>query len=436
MIVPKVYTMDGVIFFYLTLHDRLIIVGQNGIDAVDIAIIGAGPIGSYTAWRLSKLGYSVKIFEDHSEAGRPEQCAGLVNKHMFELPGLNDVLPTVHLHDIIGADIYSPSGNVLGLRANRVKAISMDRALFDKTILRNAVNAGAEVELTRRVMKVENKDKNGFLLKTKGIGGNKDLTSNWLLGCDGSSSTIVRDLEFNRPMNTIPGVAMQVEVQNGEVPKDIVGVFTGEDTAKGFFAWSVPAGSSSSMRIGLAAEDGISLNRGYRALTSDTRLKSWLGSDDSKISNISMNFGPVPMGSPKTLTKGNAIILGDSAGMAKPTSGGGIYPGLMAVNDLANSIDNVGEFNQQAIEGFKASWLSGYGKELERSRFFRNIISQVKDEEIEEVIMRLSDPELLKVINEEGDIDHPLRLALTLIRKDTSLLKLIPRFLPHMRKMI
>jgi geranylgeranyl reductase family protein len=429
-----IYFGWGNVFLWNSIWSRMM-GGLNSSKDADIAIIGAGPIGSYTAWRLAKLGYSVKIFEEHPEAGRPEQCAGLVNRRMFELPGLDGILDAVNLHEIIGADIFSPSGKSLKLRAGKVKAISMDRALFDKMLLRNAVEEGADLDLMRKVVSIIKKE-NGFELQTTGIGGRSSMTCNWLIGCDGSSSIMPRDLSFDRPLSVIPGVAIQVEIDQGKVPQDLVAVFTGEETAKGFFAWAVPAGGPTSMRIGLAAESGEALNRGYRSLFHDERLKEWLGTKKTLFGKVSLNFGPVPMGSPRKIIDGRALIIGDAAGMAKPTSGGGIYPGLMAVNDLANAIENEGELDQNALEGFRTSWLTGYGKELDRSRFFRRIISQVKDDEVEEVVDRLSDPELMNIINEEGDIDHPLRLALLLIRKDPTLLKLIPRFLPHMRRLI
>ena len=405
----------------------------------DIAIVGAGPIGSYAAARLSRSGYSVSLFEDHTEVGRPEQCAGLVNRGMFELPLLDQVLDEVKLHEITGADIYSPAGRRLELRAGRVKAISIDRARFDKVLFRMAVYSGATPVISAKVERIEQNGDPGFLVHHRGVNGKGVLKARMVLGCDGTSSVVRRDLKLDRPLDVIPGVSMQMEIIRGEVPDDIVGVFTGKDTAKGFFAWAVPAGSSSSLRIGLASETGETLRKGYTALQKDPRLAEWLGTDVNGLdlgSRLSFNIGPVPMGSPRTLISGNAVILGDSAGMAKPTSGGGIYPGLMAGDELAMSVETTGDISPDALEGFRSSWQAGYGKELSRSRFFRKIIREVEDAEIEDVIERFSDPDLLEIINKEGDIDHPLRLALLLIRKDTSLLKMIPRFLPHMRHLM
>ncbi|MGA1866474.1 MAG: geranylgeranyl reductase family protein [Thermoplasmatota archaeon] len=412
---------------------------MNATSTADITIIGAGPIGSYAAWMLSRRGFSVTILEEHPETGRPEQCAGLVNRTMFDLPELDRLLDNVRLNDIIGADIYSPAGNSLALRAGKVKAVSMDRARFDKQLFRNAANAGAETMLSTKAIDVERKEDDRFKVHYKGLSGEGAIDTRLLIGCDGASSSIRKHLSIDKPLSTLPGVAFQVEIENGKVPRDLVAVFTGKETAKGFFAWAVPAGTETSMRFGLAAEDGLSLKNGWERLQQDKRLFEWLGFDDGRrglTGIISFNLGTLPIGSPRTIISGNALILGDSAGMAKPTSGGGIYPGLMAVNDLINSIEESGDISQETLRMFHNSWLSGYGKELSRSRFFRKLISQVEDGEVEDVVKRLSDPELLKIINCEGDIDHPLRLALLLIRKEPSLLKMIPRFLPYVRNMV
>jgi len=409
----------------------------TGRERFDAVVVGAGPVGSYTAWMLSEHGYAVALIEEHQEIGRPEQCAGLVNRGMFDLPGLGDILDEVKLNEIHGADIFSPSGRILPLRAGRVKAVSIDRARFDKAISRKAAASGAHIFTSTKMRGVSRSE--GYLeLSAEGINGKETIRGGLLIGCDGASSTVRRAMGFETLLSVIPGAAVQVEIGSGSIPQDLVAVLTGERTARGFFAWAVPAGSKTSMRIGLASDFGTDLRNGLESLFRDPRISGWLGIDEEnapELNPVSWNYGPVPMGCPRTIIKDRVVILGDASGMAKPTSGGGIYPGLMASERLVASVIETGELSNRSLGSFKIKWDSGYGRELARSRFFRKMISQVKDEEVEEVVSRMSDPDLLKIINDEGDIDHPLRLALMLVRKDPSLLKLIPRFIPHMRKL-
>ncbi|MBT4407950.1 MAG: FAD-dependent oxidoreductase, partial [Euryarchaeota archaeon] len=56
----------------------------------DVVIVGAGPVGSFAAWKLSEKGHKVLLLEEHSEIGRPFQCAGLVTPKVMEMVGLHD----------------------------------------------------------------------------------------------------------------------------------------------------------------------------------------------------------------------------------------------------------------------------------------------------------------------------------------------------------
>ena len=44
----------------------------------DVIIVGAGPTGGRTATHLASLGHRVLMLEEHTEIGRPFQCAALV----------------------------------------------------------------------------------------------------------------------------------------------------------------------------------------------------------------------------------------------------------------------------------------------------------------------------------------------------------------------
>ncbi len=51
---------------------------------MEIVIVGAGPIGCYTAQLLKNCKIKTRIIEEHKEVGKPIRCAGLVGKQVFE----------------------------------------------------------------------------------------------------------------------------------------------------------------------------------------------------------------------------------------------------------------------------------------------------------------------------------------------------------------
>jgi len=70
-----------------------------------IVIVGAGPIGCYLGQLLKQAGFDPLILEEHSEVGRPVQCAGIVGRRVFEdlkiKPSEKSILNTID-----GAKIY------------------------------------------------------------------------------------------------------------------------------------------------------------------------------------------------------------------------------------------------------------------------------------------------------------------------------------------
>ena len=405
----------------------------------DIIIVGGGPVGSYMAHRSADSGSDVLLIDRKNEIGRPMQCAGLVNIELFSLPGLEGIKNKVKLKEIYGADIHSPSGEMLPLRGKSVKALSIDRSAFDLELLRYAARSGSEIMMGSVVTSASLLPGGGG--KVEVIRGNDRYTimSDMIIGCDGPSSTIRRSMGFDNPQDTIPGINMEIEIRNGVIPQKRVGVLTGNDTARGFFAWIVPSFGKNGVRIGLSARTGDDVRKGMELLIKDPRLASFLsmdGIDGEDICWISSVYGGVPMGPPSKLFKGDCILLGDSAGMAKPTSGGGIFPGMRAVDTLSTILEDNGYISNKTLKEFSSSWKKGYGKELAKGMILRKIIRELNDEDIDKAIGALNDKKKLRLINETGDIDRPVALAVKLLKTDPSLLMLIPRYLPHLKGLL
>ncbi|MDD5487178.1 MAG: FAD-dependent oxidoreductase, partial [Dehalococcoidales bacterium] len=61
---------------------------QTKTDISDILIIGAGPVGSYTASKLAKQGYKVDVLEKRTALGAPVCCAGIISPKCFDKLGI------------------------------------------------------------------------------------------------------------------------------------------------------------------------------------------------------------------------------------------------------------------------------------------------------------------------------------------------------------
>ena len=61
---------------------------QKADSAPDAIVIGGGPVGSYAALNLAKLGIKVTVFEEHPEIGFPSHCAGHLSIRSLSAMGL------------------------------------------------------------------------------------------------------------------------------------------------------------------------------------------------------------------------------------------------------------------------------------------------------------------------------------------------------------
>ena len=124
------------------------------------------------------------------------------------------------------------------------------------------------------------------------------------------------------------------------------------------------------------------------------------------------------------------MLIGDAAGMAKPTTGGGIGPGFRQVEAIieklvkAIQIDKLEANNLSSVcKSFKA-----FRKEQDRARALRDLLVTIPDdEELDSHFRMFNRPEVLDLINAEGDIEHPVPLGMTLLRKVPEFRKLAVR---------
>lgn len=404
----------------------------------DIAVIGGGPVGAYSASLLSRIGFSVVIIEEHMVPGHPTQCAGLVNAAISKLPDMKEISSKTILSEIKGADVHSPSGSVVTIKSKNVQAITIDRGLMDRMLVTSAARNGSCIKLGCKITGICRKD-GKWKVHYIGQYGEEMTTCDLVLICDGANHTIRRKMDLRIPQENIPGISCEISFgkKNDFGQWDMVGIFTGSKVAPGFFSWAIPCFTDNSIRVGLASTRKNDLRFLLNNLLSDQRFKKWSGITDapSRIGYLKMNFGNISLGPVDPYPQKGILLLGDSSGMTKPTSGGGIYPGLLSASLLADTFKSHDmNISHNTICAFSRAWKKGMGRELERSMILRRIVREITDEEIDRSIDRLSGSRILKMVNDEGDIDHPFSLAVSVLTMDPSLIFLIPRFIPYLTR--
>ncbi len=283
-----------------------------------IAIIGAGPVGCYTAYLLAKQGYNVNLYEEHKQIGNPIQCTGLLT-HDFDkfFPELKNKKSEFLINTLKSVTVKTKNQSILIPQTEYLVC----RKRFDQFFATLAKEAGAKIHLQHSFKRKENY---GLIIKDTKKNEEITITPDFTIAADGPlSKTAKAHGMFNGKRENYYGIQAIVE---GRFNKDNFDVYFGSEFCKDFFVWVVPE-SSSKARVGLCSKKNSKA-------TFDTFIKK-----HSEWEIKEMQAGVIPIYKhTQILRKKNCFLVGDAAGQVKATTLGGLIPGLRAAEKLVESI--------------------------------------------------------------------------------------------------
>jgi geranylgeranyl reductase family protein len=397
------------------------------MNEYDIAIVGGGPAGCFVAEQLALKGRNVVVYEEHKNIGEPIHCAGLVTQRVFDITKCSQA--GIVQNKIHGAVIHSPAGSILNIGGETVHGLVIDRQRFDETLSQNAQTAGAELLTEYKVVSAK-KQENHITLTIQQNKQTLTVRSSILIGADGSHSHIRSIFGFPKPMEILQGIG--AELSDTTLDPRFVHIFLGRTVAPGFFAWIIPTNvHGTTARIGLCIgkQSNHPLQHYFTTLLQQPLLEG---------TTMMKRFGgAIPLGSLKKTVHDHVMLVGDAAAQVKPTSGGGIYPGLLCAAQCAIVAEEAvqkQQFDEEFLKHYHRRWTKEIGRELSLGMRFRKIFTNLTDGQLNKYLEKLNNKKTIDVINTYGDIDYPSRLALPLIRTSPSLLSLAPSMLKPTKK--
>ncbi|MGF7118715.1 geranylgeranyl reductase family protein [Methanobacterium oryzae] len=376
----------------------------------DVAVVGAGPVGSTFARYASQKGLKIAIFDKKKEIGVPLQCAGLLGNKIKEV----NILPEeVILNEIHGACLYSPSNTMISMRKKEEPlAYVLDRVAYDKFLAQLAVDKGAELFLNHRVNDVDTKNGEIFFK-------DKKISAKVIVGADGYSSIVSN--KFKNNLKTVQAAQYLVDTGKDTFNDDYFQVNVNSEISPGFI-WTIPL-SESTARIGLFA------NSSYKSL--NIILNNFLESNeklkDAEI--LKKYYGKIPLYDSKDIVKDRAILLGDSASQVKPTTGGGLIIGFICAKIAAEIVSEaINSNNMNILKEYQKQFKKMYNNELKLQLKVQETYGSLSDEDLDSVILKLKEKEVGKIVSEYGDLDSQSPLVINLL-KSGILFSVLPKLL-------
>jgi geranylgeranyl reductase family protein len=364
-------------------------------------IIGAGPAGSMTAGLLAGQGHDVLVVEEHQEVGHPAHCTGLLGMEAID----ELKLPRQTILNVVDAARFWAGRQSVLIESEHIRAAVIDRPALDRWLAETAADAGAELRSGCRAESIERID-GGLRVHLRG---SIVDTRACVLAC-GASYRFHKVLGLGGPRAYLRSA--QVEVPFSSTGP--VDVWLGRQLAPGGFAWRVPfrRNGNPSARIGIMCE------------SDSTRRFHRFASEVAAVGDIDAGSLPqprlkvLPLGPVSRTYTDRLVAVGDAAGLVKPTTGGGIFFGLLSGTYAAEILDDRLRQDRLAAEHLRAyevRWRERLGPEIRTGLAFRKVADLLGDAAVDALIELARTNGIAKLMKEHASFNWHRKAALALL---------------------
>ncbi|MBI3780112.1 MAG: NAD(P)/FAD-dependent oxidoreductase [candidate division NC10 bacterium] len=374
----------------------------------DVLVIGGGPAGLYAAYCLARAGRSVAVFEEHREIGMPVHCTGVLATGSFS----RFTLPQDSIRAALrNARFHSPDGRFLSFASDQDEAVVVDRPSFDRGLADQAVEVGADLFLGHRIEALLRFPEGIVAHSSIADDGSRPIAGRLVILATGAAYHLHQSLGLGLPARFVRSA--QVEVDFARLAE--VEVYFGNEVAPGSFAWVVPftRGGVPKAKIGLLSSRDAERYLA-RFLQSPMVAPRTLPNPQCAYRRRPVPIRPIP----KTFAE-RVLVIGDAAGIVKPTTGGGIYYGLLTAElaaATATEAMNAGDFSARFLSRYQAAWQAALASEIRTGVLFRCFASQLSDAEIDEAFHMVASEQVGHLIRDHATFNWHKDVILALWR--------------------
>ncbi|WP_409491257.1 FAD-dependent oxidoreductase [Amycolatopsis sp. cmx-11-12] len=327
------------------------------MDALDVLVVGAGPVGLTVAHELRRRGAGVRVV-DRADGPAPTSRATATHARTLEVYHQMGVLDELlargqrvgHFSMHRGGRMLARLGTDYSELPTRFPfTLQIDQVFTEEVLRKKLSELGVDVEWSCEVTGLV-QDKRGATAKLTRDGGTEELTVPWLVGADGAHSFVRRSLGLKLLGDSIETWLVADAMIDLDLPRDSLHwLHTGNGTVL-----LVPFATPGKWRLldTVDVEDADD----YAAVGARfaEKLKRALGkpvevSTPTWVSAFTIQQRMIP-----SMRSGRCFVAGDAAHVHSPASGQGMNTGIQDAHNLGWKLAQVvrGEADESLLDSY------------------------------------------------------------------------------------
>lgn len=337
----------------------------------DVIIIGGGPSGLAAAADLARRGHTVSVFEEHDTSGSPVHCTGVLAAEALDSL---DLPREALLNPLSTVRFIAPSGRAFEYTTPSTEAVVIDRIVFDRALAAAARQAGAAITFNRRVVGVMQ----GVRSVTVSLAGGESVDARAVILACGAQYGLQRRIGLDLPAIYMHSAQMELPAAT---PRSVE-IYFGSSVAPKGFAWVVPVqrGSASYARVGVMASTDAST--WFSQFVRHVQYR-W---DLDVPATLAPRRRVLPLAAVGRTFHDRLLLVGDAAGLVKPTTGGGIYysvvSGRLAAEVLSDQLRR-DELGAAHLARYEKLWRKRFQSEFNAQLALRRVAEGMDDDAID-----------------------------------------------------
>jgi flavin-dependent dehydrogenase len=303
-------------------------------------------------------------------------------------------------------DFVAPSGQSFSYSTEHIEALVIDRRAFDEDLARRAREAGADVCAGERVLRVD-PDAAGVTVATTG----REIRARAVVLACGVHYAFQQRLGLGLPAVFLNSAQLEVPVES---PGDVE-VHFGSQIAPRGFGWVVPVHRPSGAFARIGVMTAGDAPRHFWQMVERVRAR-WQARIDG---DAEPHRRLLPLAAIRRTYADRVLVVGDAAGLVKPTTGGGIYyslvSGEIAADTLAERLAG-DQLDALSLATYERRWRKRFKPEFDAQLALRMLAQRLTDAEIDALFDLVSIDGIMPIVRRSATFNRHRAFILDLLK--------------------